>query len=52
MGYVNKDRLPADAHALKEGKADLAADEDVAKSVALLPASAVARAYLSPRGDD
>jgi hypothetical protein len=50
MGYVNKDRLQQTLAAMKEGKPDLAADEDVAKSVALLPASAVARAYLSPRG--
>ena len=50
MGYVNKDRVQRTLAAMKEGKPDLAADEDLAKSVALLPASAVATAYFSPQG--
>jgi hypothetical protein len=50
MGWVNKDRLEQVLAAVKESKPDLAAHEDVAKSVALLPKNAVATAYLSPQG--
>ena len=49
VGYVNKERLQRTITAIKEGKPDLAGDDAVAKSMALLPANALATAYLSPR---
>ena len=50
VGYVNKERLQRTIAAIKEGKPDLTSDDAVAKSMALLPANAMATAYVSPRG--
>jgi hypothetical protein len=50
FGYVSKEHVAEVAAAIKQGKADLTADEDVAKTTALLQRQAAAVGFISPAG--
>jgi hypothetical protein len=50
MGYVNKDFVQQTIEAIKQGKAGLAGDAEIAKTAALLPPDALTTIYVSPQG--